>query len=171
MRNHLHIFLQKAVLAFFLGILFPVVSHAQIRIIPQEKIDSISNPKLDPISLSLAFEATEIDAGTIGEKNGAVTYLYPFRNISGQTIEIIRLVPNCACVNAFPTVRTVTPGQKGDIKVVYHPEGHPGRFLRTIRVYARQVSSSSRKSGTDEKAMQLAAFLKLKVKVKENETK
>ena len=164
MRYNRHILL--VVLASLLICLPAIHAKAQIRIIPREKIDSIANPKLDPVAGLFKFEETVIDAGQISEDDGPQTYRYTFRNLSKNSLFITRMVTNCSCVVAMPESKWVGPGQTSAIKVVYHPEGHPGVFQRTIRVYAQEMRPGlkSREEKAQEK-LQLAAFLKLNVSV------
>ena len=154
-------------LACILMLLSAFTAEAQIRIIPREKIDSISNPKLDPIAALLKFEETVIDAGQINEDDGPQNYRFEFKNLSHSTLFITRLVTNCSCVVAMPEEKWIGPGKTSAIKVIYHPQGHPGVFNRTIRVYAQEIRPElkSGKGGAAQEKLQLAAFLKLKISV------
>ncbi len=159
MKTERHLAGLTASLTLMLMLLLPCGTAAQIRIIPREKVDSISNPRLDPVAACLLFEQTVIDAGQICENDGPQHYLYKFRNVSRKTVDIRQLIPNCSCVTATPEPRRIGPGEKGFIRLIYRPEGHPGKFLRTVRVYA----SDGGRAG-------VAAFLKLEVKVREKQT-
>ena len=154
-------------LACILMLLCAFTAEAQIRIIPREKIDSIANPKLDPIAALFDFEEQVIDAGRICEDDGPQTYRFEFRNISHSTLFITRLVTNCSCVVAMPEEKWIGPGKTSAIKVIYHPEGHPGVFHRTIRVYAQEMRPGlkSAPNAQPQEKMQLAAFLKVKISV------
>ena len=146
--------------AFVFAFILPSSLDAQIKIIPKEKLDSIVNPTLAPISKLLSFDKIVLDAGTIAENGGLKTYYFDFSNISDEDVEIKRLVTNCSCVVAYALPQVVKAGHKSTIKVLYDPKGHPGKFVRTLRVYASRLNS--------EDKLALAAFLKLKVHVTEN---
>ena len=108
---------------------------AQLRIIPKEKIANVANPRLSADSLALDFDTRHIVAQPMSEDDAPVTFVYTFTNVSGQPLEILRLMSTCSCVNATASKRHVLPGEKAEISVRYNPAGHPGKFERRVFVY------------------------------------
>lgn len=108
---------------------------AQIVIVPREKLEGISNPKLSENASSLKFESMMITAEPMSEDDGVKEFTYPFRNIGSDTLRISRIVSTCSCAQASCRDLILSPGAASQIKVSYNPKGHPGRFERRIFVY------------------------------------
>lgn len=117
--------------------------QAQIKIVPREKLEAMSSPRLSENSAFLHFETTYIKADPMGEDDGIMTYVYPFENKGQDTLEISRLVSTCSCASASIHTAKVAPGQKSEIIVRYNPKGHPGRFERRVFVYIGTDSAPS----------------------------
>lgn len=125
---------------------------AQMRIIPREKIEKVTDPRLSSDSASLDFETRHIVAEPMNEDDAPSTYVFRFTNIGKKPLKIDRLVSTCSCAAASADRMDIKPGEKGEISVRYNPKGHPGRFERRVFVYT---------SGGDDPA----AVLKLTVMV------
>lgn len=120
-------------LVFFLAL--TPSAFSQIRIIPREKVESVSNPKLSPDSASLSFETMRIAADVMNEDDPPKTFLFRFENVGREPIAINRVVSTCSCASATVSRNMIEPGEKAEIAVRYSPKGHPGKFERRIFVY------------------------------------
>ena len=112
-------------------------ASAQMRIIPREKVDAVSNPRLSADSASLAFETMHIVADPMTEDDTPKTFIYRFENVGDKDVKIVRLVSTCSCASATCSVKSVAPGASAEISVKYYPKGHPGRFERKAFVYTQ----------------------------------
>lgn len=124
-------------ITFFIFLLFfkGEMADAQIRIIPKEKVEAVSSPRLSRDSSALCFETKHIAAEPMNEDDEPVTFRYCFRNVSERNVNISRLVSTCSCASASVDKRIVAPGDSAVISVKYSPKGHPGRFERKVFVY------------------------------------
>ena len=114
------------------------LATAQMRIIPRERVEEVSNPRLSADSASLAFDVTNIVADPMNEDDAPVNFVYTFTNVGKESLEIVRLVSTCSCATATCPVKAVEPGASAEINVRYNPKGHPGRFERKIFVYTQE---------------------------------
>lgn len=122
---------------------------AQIRMIPKERIDSLSSSRTVWCADYLQFDALAIDAGTHPENGKPISINFHFVNKSGESIMISKLDSSCSCVNASISPSVIAPGKRGTIKVKYNQKTHVGVHPRQIFVY--------KKSGVSEE--ELAAVL------------
>ena len=113
-------------------------ASAQMRIIPREKVESVSSPRLSVDSASLAFETKHIVAEPMTEDDAPKTFVYRFKNVGDKEVKIVRLVSTCSCASATCSVKSVAPGASAEISVKYYPKGHPGRFERKVFVYTQE---------------------------------
>ncbi|MDE6375001.1 MAG: DUF1573 domain-containing protein, partial [Alistipes sp.] len=67
------------------------------------------------------------------------TEIYTFRwhNDGKQPLVVTRIETTCGCAKAGYEKRPVPAGGTGEVKVTYHPKGHPGNFRRKIFVYTQ----------------------------------
>ena len=128
----------KAILTVHVAVLMTATASAQMRIIPREKVEAVSNPRLSADSASLAFETRHIVAEPMTEDDAPETFIYRFENVGDKDVDIIRLVSTCSCASAICSVKSVAPGASAEISVKYYPKGHPGRFERKVFVYTQE---------------------------------
>lgn len=124
------------ILASALYAVFSPDAMSQMKILPREKVESVTNPRLSADSSSFMFETRHIVAEPMTEDDGPETFVFRFRNISKESLHIDRLVTTCSCVSATVADDDVPSGTCSEIRVRYNPEGHPGKFERRIFVYA-----------------------------------
>lgn len=110
-------------------------AFSQIRILPREKVESVSNPRLSRDSAALAFDTRHIVAEPMSEDDAPKTFVYRFTNASKEPLVIKRLVSSCSCAAAVAVKTELVPGESSEIRVTYNPKGHPGRFERKVFVY------------------------------------
>jgi len=83
---------------------------------------------------SVRFEETSHDFGTITEEGGRVSCAFPFVNEGDAPLVIISATAQCGCTKPSFPQKPVGPGEKGEIKVTYNPQGRPGEFVKEIKV-------------------------------------
>lgn len=110
-------------------------AFSQIRILPREKVESVSNPRLSRDSAALAFDTRHLVAEPMNEDDAPRTFLYRFTNKGEEPLVIKRLVSSCSCATAVAVKTELMPGESSEIRVTYNPKGHPGRFERKVFVY------------------------------------
>lgn len=126
--------------------------QAQMRIIPQERLEAVSNPRHSADSADLSFAQQHIFAEPMNEDDAPKTFVYKFTNVGKETISIRRLTTSCSCASAVCHQAAVKPGEEAEILVTYNPKGHPGKFERKVFIYTQEGNSP-------------AAILKLSVDV------
>lgn len=122
-----------SVVSAFLLVITPAFS--QIRILPREKVESVSNPRLSRDSAALAFDTRHLVAEPMNEDDAPRTFVYGFTNKGNEPLVIRRLVTSCSCAAAVALKTEIAPGESSQIRVTYNPKGHPGRFERKVFVY------------------------------------
>lgn len=127
-------------LVIFIFLLLPVLSPAQMKILPKEKVESVANPKLSPISASLKFDKTVIKAPAMNEDDSPADFTFNFKNVGDKPLKIHKVVSTCTCAKAVPERTEILPGEGSSIKLTYNPKGHPGKFNRRVFVYCDTTS-------------------------------
>ena len=112
-----------------------VTASGQLRIIPREKVESVADPRLSEESSSMSFDTRHIVAEPMHEGDTPKSFVYRFENTGSEPLKGIRMVTTCSCMTATVSAKEILPGQKGEIRVMYNPKGHPGRFERKVFVY------------------------------------
>lgn len=108
---------------------------AQLKILPRDVVENVSQPRLSPDSSAFSFDEEIIVAGRMNEDDDPYVFTYTFTNVSDRAIRIDRLVTTCSCLSALCDRMTLKPGEGGRVTARYNPKGHPGRFERRIFVY------------------------------------
>ena len=130
--------IRRIILIIGIWALAASAASAQMRIIPREKVEAVSSPRLSADSASLAFETKHIVAEPMTEDDAPKTFVYRFKNVGDKEVKIVRLVSTCSCASATCSVKSVAPGASAEISVKYYPKGHPGRFERKVFVYTQE---------------------------------
>ena len=126
------------IMAMCVTVISAATASAQIRIVPQDRLEEVSSPRLSADSASLRFDVRHIVADPMNEDDAPHIFVYAFTNEGSSTLHIERLVSTCSCASATCSVKEVKPGQKAEIRVKYNPKGHPGRFERKVFVYTQK---------------------------------
>ncbi|MDE6508277.1 MAG: DUF1573 domain-containing protein [Alistipes sp.] len=105
--------------------------------ISREQLDSLANPATAPGGEAMRFDARCIDTGEIAEDDAPSTYTFRWRNTGNDPLVVTRIETTCGCAKAGYEKRPVAAGGKGEVKITYHPKGHPGHFRRKIFVYTQ----------------------------------
>lgn len=71
----------------------------------------------------MTFTETNHDFGQIDETDGDVSYDFRFTNTGTEPLVIKQVITGCGCTSAKWTEKPYKPGDKGVIRITYHPEG------------------------------------------------
>ena len=112
-------------------------SAAQIRLVPQAKLDSVANPPTIQERV-MRFEAEELHFGSIDELGGAWQGVFRWQNITDQPLVITRIVTSCSCLTADFGREPVAAGKRAELRVSYHPKGHPGVVRQRLYLYTNR---------------------------------
>jgi len=114
-----------------------VPSPGQLRIIPQQRIDSVVHPATAPGGEAMRFARTTIDAGRLDEEQTPPSFVFRWTNAGDQPLVVTKVVTTCGCAVPSYDRRPVEAGDSSRITVTYRPKGHPGVFARRIFVYTQ----------------------------------
>ncbi len=98
-------------------------------------IDSLSRPKLAKGSEAMHFDELRIEAGEMNEDSAPSEYIFHWTNMGSSPLSVTWVQTTCGCAAPSYERGAVQPGDRGTLKITYHPKGHPGGFLRKIFVY------------------------------------
>ena len=125
----------SATIFIFCVMVMVVPAHAQIRIVPREKIEAVANPRLSSDSSALRFDTEHIVAATMSEDDPPAVFRFEMTNAGAESIAIHRVNTTCSCVTVSCPIKSLDPGEHATLTVRYDPKGHPGRFERKIFIY------------------------------------
>lgn len=113
----------------------PVVSYAQMRIIPQEVVQEAATPsKIENVGIDI--EGGEVvNLGTIGEEDQPRTLSIVWTNHSGRSAAITRIRSGCGCLVADYDKKAIENGAKGRITLTFNPKGRIGDVQHHIYIY------------------------------------
>ena len=106
---------------------------AQIRIIPQDKLLEVAEPK--SLSSGLQFVPDRVDFGTIDEMSGVWQGSSRLVNSGNDTVVITRLKSTCGCLKAEIERRVLAPKEQTEVILKYYPRGHAGRVAQRVLIY------------------------------------
>ena len=88
---------------------------------------------------TITFSELEHNFGTIEEAKGDVSYDFHFTNTGDKPLLIKQVVTGCGCTSAEWNKTPYQPGEKGTIRLTYHPEGRSNEHFNLItEVYSNQ---------------------------------
>ena len=118
-----------------------VESYAQIKIIPQQKLDSVVNvPTVKGDNISFKGGQT-ISFGTINEDDSVWSTKVEWSNKSDKPLVITSTKTSCSCLQAVVRRETVASGGGSVIELKYNPKGHPGDVEQRVFIYTNLSSS------------------------------
>lgn len=90
-----------------------------------------------PLSVRGEIEwlSKEYNFGSFKEENGKVTGSVKLVNHGPEATFINRVRPSCGCTGASYTSSMIEPGDTAEISFTYNPQGRPGPFDKTVKVY------------------------------------
>ena len=125
----------RVIISVLVATMVATSALAQIRIISQEKRDSVANPSTIKCDDMRFAEGRTIDFGKIKEDGGKVTQKVVWRNAGSKPITITRITTSCGCVRCDYPREVVENGCQSEISMTYAPEGHPGVMRHRIFIY------------------------------------
>lgn len=84
----------------------------------------------------IEFGERRYDFGSIEEELGKVSCNFEFKNTGNEPLVISNVRTTCGCTAPEYTQEPILPGATGNIKITFNPQGRPGRFSKSIYVYA-----------------------------------
>lgn len=88
------------------------------------------------LAQELTFTETSHDFGAINEADGEVHYDFHFTNTGNAPLVIKQVITGCGCTSAKWSEKPYAPGDKGVIRVSYHPEGRKmEKFSQVTEVF------------------------------------
>lgn len=72
---------------------------------------------------TVVFDKLVHDFGVIVKSEGTQSYSFEFTNRGTSPVFIQKVTSSCGCTSPEWTKEPVAPGQKGYVKVSYHPSG------------------------------------------------
>lgn len=88
------------------------------------------------LAQELTFIETSHDFGAINEADGEVHYDFHFTNTGNAPLVIKQVITGCGCTSAKWSEKPYAPGDKGVIRVSYHPEGRKmEKFSQVTEVF------------------------------------
>lgn len=89
----------------------------------------------------ITFPETKFNWGTIHEKNGDVTHDFQFVNTGDKPLTISNIITSCGCTSAQWSKEAYRPGEKGTIRLVYHPQGRTENSINLVaEVYSNRAA-------------------------------
>lgn len=89
---------------------------------------------------NIRWLSTDYDFGTWKEIEGPRTGTVRFINEGNEPTSIIRVRPSCGCTGSDFFKELVMPGDTAWVSFTYNPEGRPGQFEKTVKVYTGEDS-------------------------------
>lgn len=114
-------------------------AEAQIRLIPQSKVDSARNVQTTDVGLRFVA-GTMVDFGRIDEDGGAWKTSVECRNVSDKPLTITRITTSCGCLRAEFDRATIAAHEQATLRLTYYPRGHAGAVAQRIFVYTDRSS-------------------------------
>lgn len=108
---------------------------AQLRIIPQSRLDSVNNPQQVSGSKIVANGGRGVDLGRIDEQAAEVKREIEWRNRADKIVAITHIKSSCSCLKARFIPEGVKPGGCSRINITYYPKGHPGAINQRLFIY------------------------------------
>lgn len=111
------------------------VAQAQIRIIPQSKIDSIKTPTTVAVRAMEFKGGNNLSFGTIAEKDGVWSQSIEWKNIADQPLVVTRVSSSCSCLRVEVDRTPVNSGAKGSVTLRYDPRNRSGKVSQRAMIY------------------------------------
>ena len=108
---------------------------AQIKLIPQSKLDSVANPRTVGEGKMTFKRGTTIDFKLLDEDAEPWTQVVEWQNNDSKPIVITHVKSSCSCLKTDLERRSVGVGAVDRIKLTYYPKGHPGVVNQRLFIY------------------------------------
>jgi len=88
----------------------------------------------------LSFNETDHNFGTIGDKEGSVSFDFVVTNKSDAPLLITNVQVTCGCTSPAWTKEPIAPGKTGTISIAFSPANQRGQFIKPVTVFTNQSS-------------------------------
>jgi len=120
--------MKKIVLIFFIFAFLSCAEKKQTN--SKESIQEVNKTELFP---QIEFDKEMHDFGRI--KSGEIlVYTFTFTNLGNADLEIYDTEADCGCIEVAIPQKTISPGTKGVIEVVFNSGGMIGKQLKTLEI-------------------------------------
>lgn len=133
-----------AVVAIMGGVMIGTKSSqisAQIRIVPQSRLDSIAKPATVGEGKMRIIEGAESNFGELQEGQKWSTQI-KWQNISSEPLVVTRVTTGCSCVRAEYSRQTVAPKQTASVQVTFNSLGRVGGVMQRVYIYTNLSEST-----------------------------
>ena len=128
----------RGIISILVAIMITAPTLAQIRIISQEKRDSVTNPSTLECNDMRFTDGHSIDFGTMEEDGGNHTQTVKWKNLGTEPLIITHVTTSCGCVRCGYSREAVGSGKDATISITYAPKGHPGIMRQRIFIYTNR---------------------------------
>ena len=94
-----------------------------------------------PAGAQIVWLERDYDFGLMKEAAGPATGTARFVNRGPEPVSVTGARPSCGCTSVDYSEEPVAPGDTAVISFTYDPEGRPGKFDKSIRVYIGENDS------------------------------
>lgn len=92
----------------------------------------------------ITFSETRVEWGTVQEREGDMSHDFQFTNTGDKPLLIKNVITSCGCTSAEWSKEAYRPGEKGTIRVIYHPEGRTETDINLVaEVYTNRASKGT----------------------------
>jgi hypothetical protein len=111
------------------------VASAQLQLIPQQKLDSVANPRIVEGAKMQFSSGDKISFATIKEDAEPWEQSIEWRNGGDKTLVVTRVTTSCSCLQATAAKGAVKSGEEATLHLKYYPKGHPGKVEQRVFIY------------------------------------
>ncbi len=95
--------------------------------------------------VTVKFDATTFDFGTIYSDNGPVTHVFEMTNEGSVPVAILSASTSCGCTRPEFPKKPVAAGKTAKIKVSFLPEAQKGEIRRDIKLRLKSASGKNKR--------------------------
>ena len=89
----------------------------------------------------ITFSETKFDWGTVQEQDGTVSHDFRFVNTGDKPLTIKSIITGCGCTSSEWSEKAYQPGEKGTIRLVYHPQGRTENSINLVaEIYTNRAA-------------------------------
>lgn len=125
----------RRVCVAFVALFVGLCASAQIRIVPQSRLDSVANPTMvgqDKINIvGGAFR----DFGTLQEDDAPWSATIKWQNVGQEPLVVTRVTTGCSCVAAEYQRSPIKAGEQGWVRVTFNPKDRVGGVMQRVYIY------------------------------------
>lgn len=109
---------------------------AQVKVIPREKIEQISNPQTLTDAGVYFIDGQCVDLGLIEESRGAVERIIEWENRGDKPLVITRVKSSCSCLAVVAQRDVVAPGERALLQLRFNPSRRLGGVSYRVLIYS-----------------------------------